>query len=636
MSEPTPDTNTDLAAALAKVVAALPGGGEVRPGQEQMAHAVARAITEQRHLVVQAGTGTGKSLAYLVPAILSGSRVVVATATKALQDQLATKDLPFLQQHLPVPFQFAVVKGRSNYFCRQRGAEVAGGDDQLDLDGADDDLRAGGLGSQVLKLIEWSRQTQSGDRAELDFEPSPRAWAGVSVSAMECPGAARCPRGEDCFAEAARQRAEMADVVVANTHLYGAHLASGGHVLPLHDVVVFDEAHELEDVAATSLGLELGVGRFRALARNMRAVVEPSVMDLVDHVADAGERFTAAIEGYRGQRLTRPLPEELATVVTGAAERVAAALTAVRKAGDADVGRKNRAIQAGGHLGGDLAMIADLPETHVGWIEGPVHNPVLKVAAVDVGKKLREALWGDVTAVLTSATIPPHVTERVGLEETECDVLDVGSPFAFREQGLLYVPRLPEPRRPDYEAAMHAELKALMRAAGGRTLALFTSWRAMQAAADALDSQVPYRLLRQDELPKPALVKAFSSDERTCLFATMGFWQGVDVPGASLSVVAIDKLPFPRPDEPLMQARRDRAGPNAFRIVDLPRAATLLAQGAGRLIRSTTDRGVVAVLDSRLAESTYRREILDAMPRLKRTRDRTEVESFLAPLRESA
>src|SRR4051812_20680975 len=330
-----------------------------------MAEAVARAIEERRHLVVQAGTGTGKSLAYLVPAILSGSKVVIATATKALQDQLATKDLPFLAEHLGSPFEFAVVKGRSNYFCRQRAAEVAGGDDQLDLDDADDELRTGGLGRQVVRLIEWGRKSKNGDRAELDFEPSPGAWAGVSVSAMERPGALKCPRGDDCFAEAARQRAEVADVVVANTHLYGAHLASGGHVLPMHDVVVFDEAHELEDVAATSLGLELGSGRFRALARTMRSVVDPADLDVVERVADAGDRLVAAIEPFRGQRLPAELPADLATVVVGAAEAVAAALGPVRKAGDADAARKARSLQAGGHLGGDLAMVADLPSTHV-------------------------------------------------------------------------------------------------------------------------------------------------------------------------------------------------------------------------------------------------------------------------------
>src|SRR4051812_40643896 len=312
-----------------------------------MAEAVARAIEERRHLVVQAGTGTGKSLAYLVPAILSGNKVVVATATKALQDQLATKDLPFLTEHLPLEFEFAVVKGRSNYFCRQRAAEVAGGDDRLELDEADGDLRSGGLGRQVLKLIEWGRTSKTGDRSELDFEPTPRAWAGVSVSAMECPGATKCPRGEDCFAEAARQRAEHADVVVANTHLYGAHLASGGHVLPLHDVVVFDEAHELEDIAATSLGLELSAGRFRALVRTMRAVVDKNDVDAIEHLDEAGERFEQAIIPWRGQRLPAKLDGDLALVVTGAAERVARALTAVRKssAGDADGARKNRSLQ---------------------------------------------------------------------------------------------------------------------------------------------------------------------------------------------------------------------------------------------------------------------------------------------------
>jgi ATP-dependent DNA helicase DinG len=627
-------TDAAVADALRRVAAALPAGEE-RPGQLQMAQAVAIAMRDREHLVVQAGTGTGKSLAYLVPAILLGEKVVVSTATKALQDQLAGKDLPFLAQHLGMPFEFAVLKGRSNYLCRQRAAEVQGGDGQLDLEDVDDDLRAGGIGKQILRLLEWGRTSPTGDRAELEFEPTPRAWANVSVSAMECPGALKCPRGEDCFAEAARKRAEEADVVVVNSHLYGAHLASGGHVLPLHDVVVFDEAHELEDIAATSLGLELGAGRFRALVRTMRAVVDPTDMPAVDHLDDAGTRLEAAIAPWRGKRLPQGLDAELSAVITGAAERVAAALSAVRKAkqGEIDGARKARALQAGGHLGGDLAMVADLPKTHVAWVEGPPHAPALKVAAVDVGTRLADALWGDVTGVLTSATIPPGLAERVGLPDDHSATIDVGSPFAFREQALLYCPAMPEPRSPKYEAALHAELRALMLAAGGRTLALFTSWRAMLAAADALAADVPWRILRQDALPKPALVRAFVEDEASCLFATMGFWQGVDVPGASCSVVAIDRIPFPRPDEPLTQARRDRAGDAAFRVVDLPRAATLLAQGAGRLIRTSTDRGVVAVLDSRLASAGYKRELLAALPPMKRTRTLAEVEAFLAPLR---
>ena len=625
---------TEVTKALARVVAALPGGGEVRPGQQQMAITIAAALGERKHAIVQAGTGTGKSLGYLVPALLSGSKVVIATATKALQDQLATKDLPFLQQHLGSPFEFAVVKGRSNYLCRQRALEVAGGPDgQLALEDGDGESVAadalGALSRQVMRLLQWAVDSPTGDRSELDFEPSPRAWAQVSVNAMECPGAARCPSGDACFAEAARLRAEQADVVVVNTHLYGTHLASGGHVLPEHDVVVFDEAHELEDVASSSLGLELGAGRFRALARNARSLLDGPEMALLDDVETAGDRWEAALRPFHGKRLPRGLGDDLAGVATAAGERVRAATEAIRKS-SADEARRGRALQAAGHLAGDLAFLLTLPESYVTWVEGPVHSPYLKTSPVDVGPLLDEKLWHEVTAVLTSATIPPFLAERVGLEEGSYEQADVGSPFDYESNGLLYcAAHLPDPRSPDYEPAMHDELEALMRAAGGRTLALFTSWRAMQAAADALSPRVPFRVLTQSDLPKPALVEAFSNDDETCLFATMGFWQGVDVPGASLSLVTIDRIPFPRPDEPLLQARRERARGAAFRVVDLPRAATLLAQGTGRLIRSTTDRGAVAVFDPRLATAGYRWDLVRALPPMRRTRHREEVEGFL-------
>ena len=610
--------------ALEKVVAALPGAGEDRAGQREMAEAVGAAVEEGRHLVVQAGTGTGKSLAYLVPAVLSGMRVVVATATKALQDQLAGKDLPFLAAHLGVPFEFAVLKGRSNYLCRQRVREVAGGDDQLELDD-----NVGELGREVARLIEWGRSSPSGDRADLPFEPRPRAWSNVSVSAMDCPGATRCPSGEECFAEAARQRAEAADVVVVNTHLYGAHLASGGHVLPDHDVVVFDEAHELEDIAAASLGLELGAGRFRALVRSARAVVEPGDNAVLDDLDGAGLRLENALAPYRGKRLPPDLGDDVAAMLRLAADRAARATAAIRK-GDTDDPRRARAVQAAGHLSADLAFVAEEREGWVRWVEGPQHAPVLRVAPIDVGELLAQRLWGDVTAVLTSATIPPGLGARVGLPSDGHTQLDVGSPFPYAEHALLYcAAHLPDPRSPDYEQAMHDELEALLRLAEGRTLALFTSWRAMQAAAEAVHPRVPWTVLTQSDLPKPALVEAFSADEHACLFATMGFWQGIDVPGPALSQVVIDRIPFPRPDEPLFQARRDRAGAGAFRTVDLPRAATLLAQGAGRLIRSSTDRGVVAVLDPRLAKAGYRWDLVRALPPMRRTRHRADVEAFL-------
>ncbi|MGH9152416.1 MAG: ATP-dependent DNA helicase, partial [Acidimicrobiales bacterium] len=282
-------------------------------------------------------------------------------------------------------------------------------------------------------------------------------------------------------------------------------------------------------------------------------------------------------------------------------------------------------------LAADLALAASVPDGSVAWVEGRPGGPVLRMVPVDVGELLAARLWEHVTAVLTSATVPPLLSARVGIAADRCDELDVGSPFPHADHALLYcAAHLPDPRSPRSSDAVHDELEALVRAAGGRTLALFTSWRAVQAAVEALRPRLPWSVLAQGDLPKPALVEAFSSDERSCLFATMGYWQGIDVPGPSLSLVTIDRIPFPRPDEPLVQARRERAGPGAFRLVDLPRAATLLAQGAGRLIRSATDRGVVAVLDPRLASAGYRWDLVRALPPMRRTRHRAEVEAFLS------
>ncbi|HEX3540836.1 MAG TPA: ATP-dependent DNA helicase [Acidimicrobiales bacterium] len=636
-------TTDGVAAALEGVVGALPGGGDSRPGQRQMALAVAQAIATRRHLIVAAQTGTGKSLAYLVPALLSGSRVVVATATKALQDQLATKDLPFLTERLEVPFEFAVLKGRANYLCRQRAREVAGGGDQLELAAASeapgaDGAALGSFGRQVRRLIEWSMTAETGDRAELPFEPHPRAWSMVSVGSTECPGKSRCPSGDVCFAEAARDRAAVADVVVVNTHLYATHLAAGGAILPDHDVVIFDEAHELEDVASSSLGLELAPGRLFALGRTARPLVDDAA--IVDALDDGGTRLTALLETFLGQRLTHPLPEELVTVLTLLRERVTRLAAALRKAeaGPDDSPRKARAQQSVGALAADLDAVLNLAATSVAWIEGSAYAPVLKVAPIDIAALLDALLWqGEQapTAILTSATIPPRLAERLGIPSDRFDQLDVGSPFDYSTQALLYCAlHLPDPRSDRYEAAMHSELEALIRAAGGRTLALFTSWRAMDAATKALRERLPWRVFTQSDLPKPALIQAFKDDERSCLFATMGFWQGVDIPGPALSLVAIDRIPFPRPDEPLLQARRERLGRAAFEQIDLPRAATLLAQGAGRLIRSPHDRGVVAILDPRLATARYRWVLVRALPPMRRTRHRREVEDFLACLRD--
>ena len=725
---PSPATDATVAADLAEewlaaVTAALPDG-RPRPQQVTMARSVAAAMADDRHLVVQAGTGTGKSLAYVVPAVASGRKVVVATATKALQDQLAQKDLPVAAAALPRPFSFAVLKGRSNYLCLQRAAEMDGRGVQQELgaaapaaapapasaardareedagstegsggieeagvaEGAGGGAEGAGSGNegtevdpgrlvdQVRRLLAWADDTDTGDRAELPFEPDHRAWAMVSVGPRECPGAFRCPSGGRCFAERARAEAAAADVVVVNTHLYGAHLASGGAVLPEHDVVVFDEAHEVEEIMTACLGAEITPGRLRAL----QAMARPLLRDDTDAdaVADLGvlaDRLQRALDGRLGERvlhqqlpspsggsrsgrslsgpsLSGPSPsspspddEALVDVLERAASRVDRVLALLRRptpgpllddgAGCAvgDDGPKARAVSAAGHLVEDLARLAGRSDDEVAWVDGTVRAPVLRLSPIDVGPALAEQLWGEVTGVLTSATIPQRLADRLGMAPFGVEEEDVGSPFDYRSHAMLYVARhLPDRRRPESEAAIHEELAALIDAAGGRTLALFTSRRATEAAAAALGPRLPYRLLAQGHLPKGRLLETFADDETSCLFATLGFWQGVDVPGRSLSLVTLDRLPFARPDDPLLQARRDRAGEAAFQLVDLPRAATLLAQGAGRLIRRADDYGVVAVLDPRLATAGYRRVLLAGVPPMKRTTDLTEVQAFLA------
>ncbi|MDQ2727308.1 MAG: ATP-dependent DNA helicase [Actinomycetota bacterium] len=645
-SAPT-DTRTVLPA-LERVTAAL-AHHEHRPAQQRMAAAVADAIAGRRHLIVAAGTGTGKSLAYLVPALAAGTRCVVATATKALQDQLAQRDLPVVAGALGDPVDFAVLKGRSNYICRQRVSEIGGGGDQLTLDdqltgdSRSGDGRAvlGPFAREVQRLAAWSTTAQTGDRADLPFEPSYDAWAQVSVGPRDCPGASRCPAGDECFAEAARKRAADADVVVVNTHLYAAHLASGGEVLPPHDLVVFDEAHELEDIASASLGFDLAGGRVHALARAARPLLgDPST---VDAAGEAASLLADALAPLRGSRLASPLDDTVNERLTLLRERLTRLLAEVRKvAGDTDgaqerSARRIRVQQAGTTLVSEIDQVLTLTEAMVAWVEGPEHAPVLRVAPVDVAALLGALLWDPAdapVAVLTSATIPPRLADRIGLAPGTFDDIDVGSPFDYPTQALLYCPlHLPDPRQAGYEAAMLDELVALIEAAEGRTLALFTSWRAMNAAAVAVAARVPWPVMTQADLPKPALVARFSTEEQSCLFATMGFWQGVDVPGPACSLVTLDRLPFPRPDDPLLQARRDRLGRQAFSTIDVPRAATLLAQGAGRLIRTNTDRGVVAVLDSRLGRARYRWDLVRALPPMARTRHRHEVEAFLAPLR---
>jgi len=618
--------SADIRAALAAVTSALPAAEE-RPGQLQMAEAVAAAITSKRHLVVAAGTGTGKTMGYLVPSVLAGQRVVVATATKALQDQLASKDLPFLAKHLGVPFDWAILKGRSNYICLQRVRELqAASTGQLELDDLAPQVKV-----HIKRLGEWAATTATGDQAELDWMPSEKAWQSVSVGSEECPGATRCPMGEPCFAEAARRRAAVADVIVVNTYLYGLHVASGGVLLPDHDVVIVDEAHSLEDIMSDTVGVAIGSGRFTNLSITLKRIIEDPGM--IAAVIESGVALREAIAPFAGRRLPFPLPDQITqALITGrqCIDNGQAALRAIDTTVEEAKQRRLRAQTQSGRLTEDIDRAIGTNDGYVAFVSGSKDMPRLEIAPLDVGPTLKKGIWDEHTAVLTSATIPASLTDRVGIPAEGVDVIDVGSPFDYASHAILYCAlHMPDPRSDQFAKAVADELVGLITAAGGRTLALFTSWKAMDAAAEAVAGKVPNKILSQRDMPKTALVKAFSEDESSCLFATAGFFQGVDIPGRTLSLVTIDRLPFPRPDDPLLSARRELLGAQAFGQIDLPRASTLLAQATGRLIRTATDRGVVAVFDPRLGKANYRWDIVKALPPMKRTRDRAEVEAFL-------
>ncbi len=686
-------------ATLEKVTSALPNGGESRPGQVQMAKKVGLAIASKRNLIVQAGTGTGKSLAYLIPCILSEKSVVVATATKALQDQLAQKDIPQVGKSLGREIKVAVLKGRSNYICQQKVDEMHQlnvGDNAIDdyLEHADIvgenemlfesetvgmQLRTktskkklkrpktisevesnigkipDGNSDQVKRIVSWISTSATGDLSELDFEPSPQVWHAMSATSDECPGQRKCPAGDRCFCESAKERAKSADVVVVNLHLYGAHLSSGGVVLPQHDVLVIDEAHECEDILLKALGGELSASKIKTFARNLRpqitnnsaasALVGDPALDL----SEAADLLENELRPFYGKRIKLPLPESLLGVINLLESRVENVMRSLRQVMETsqtlsefeDVGTsKNAQLRARLlSIATNLVTLArrfqSATSDSVIWVSENRYSPILNISPIEVGPTLTELLWSEVSGILTSATIPLQVRDRLGLSREDTDELDVGSPFPYRDNAILYCPKnLPPPNEiieSDDDPRLQ-EMVDLVEAAGGRSLILATSWNALSRLADELQSKVPYKVYRQNDLPKPALIEAFAKDESSCLVATLSFWQGVDIPGRTLSLVILDKIPFPRPDDPLLSARRERVETNGFMLVDLPRAAALLAQGAGRLIRSEEDKGVVAVLDSRLATKSYRNTLLTSLPPMKRVIDKKEVLKFLRDL----
>jgi len=623
--------DVDRALALLEVITDdLPGGGEVREGQRAMVRSVAEGLSRREHRVVEAGTGVGKSLAYLVPAAMSGQRVVIATATKNLQDQLATKDAPTVSAH--TKSKVAVLKGRNNYLCRNRAHAQRGG--QMSFDDGSEVPR--GVADQMRRILAWSNETTSGDRDELPFEVDARAWRGLSVTPQECLGRVQCPQGQACFAELAKDRAAESQLLIVNTHLYAAHLASGSMLLPEHEFVVFDEAHEILNIFAALLGTSLNASRLRALAGVARSILGTEFADSALELLNGADRLASALQSqYDAEQLTGFDEDVLRefTQASGLVTRIVEALRALEANGPDAEARKIRALGPAIHLANDMDRVARIRDGELLFLAKRDREVDIEVSLVDVAPRLAEDLWRHVTTVLTSATIPDTLARDLGLEGVTIEHVD--SPFDYQTNSLLYVPQdLPSRNDAGAEEAIIEELIELIGAAGGRTLALFTNRAVMNRVAEVVETRVDTPILVQGTLSRQRIIEQFRDSAEASLFAVTSFWQGIDVPGHSLSLVTIDRLPFAVPNDPLAEARRSRSE-RPFYEVDLPRAAMLLAQGVGRLIRTKTDRGVVAVLDTRLAESNYRSSLFRKLPPMKRTRDKELVHAFLKELHDA-
>ncbi len=596
---------------------ALPGY-EPRSEQTALAAAVDRALRLGEHLVAEAGTGVGKSLAYLIPALQSGQRVVVATATKALQEQLLRSDVPVAASACGRPVRVEVLKGRQNYLCRR---QLQGFQPSLDAEGRD--------GAAFEAMQGWLVSTQTGDRAELEIEPSPALWAELAVGADRCSGR-RCPFVGACFAEAARGRAAEAELVIVNHALYFADLASGGGVLPEHDAVVFDEAHRLEESAAGWLGGRISRAGLRRLVLDVERVSRdgqvPAPQRQLDRVVRSGERLLEAVAPASGRRRVRETPVEPALVLVDALGELAGCLQGAGEEQDA-LARRSLAQAAEVE-----ATLESCPHGRVVWAE----PDALAWAPVDVAEELHERLWGEgPTAILVSATLAvgedaSFVRRRLGLSGAREAI--VGSPYDYREQATLYVPRsMPDPRDDLFLERAADEIVALLSLSEGRALVLTSSYRALDAYRARVRGRVPYEVLVQGEAPRERLLERFREEIGSVLLATSTFWQGVDVPGESLSLLVIDKLPFSAPGDPLHEARCEaveRDGGDWFGSYALPTAVLQLRQGFGRLIRGHSDRGVVAILDPRLRSRGYGRVFLEALPRCPVVDDRGAVAAF--------
>jgi ATP-dependent DNA helicase DinG len=650
-------------------------GGSPREGQIEMAEAVANALSDRHHLLVQAGTGTGKSLAYLVPALVHGKKVLVATATLALQRQLVERDLPkikaALDKELKRDISFAIYKGVGNYICLQKMNNAPNDPEAQAV------LEVSTLEGDAKRLRAWAQSPNAtGDRDDAP-DVDRRVWSANSVSGRECMGADECPSGSKCFAALAKAKAQTADIVVTNHTLLAIEIVDSHPILPERDAIVLDEAHEFMDRTTQAVTEEITAARVLRAANMARKHMPGKAGDAL---FKASEKFSKSLGEYaddlkadptRAGRLDK-LPATLEAPLRAVKEAVAA-VTALISA-DAQIidpntmAERARVKGALNEISQTATKLLKPGHTHVLWFE-PTYS-TLYLAPLAVSDVLRGNLLTQTPVIATSATLTvgksfDAIAKNIGFviggkneaedeEEEEEDnsskkaamdpanlqILDVGSPFDFANQGMLYLPKdLPEPGRDGPSIEALTELGELIQAAGGRTLALFSSWRGVEAADEHLrkvlaELKLPIITQRRGDSVGP-LVDKFAKDEKSILLGTISLWQGIDVPGPACTLVAIDRIPFPRPDEPVLSARAaeaDAAGGSGFMQISLPRAALLLAQGTGRLIRSLDDRGVVAILDSRIVNKRYGSILLNSMPPFWRTSDGAVIKEALRRL----
>jgi len=603
-----------------------------------MAEAVEAAFSERRHLVVEAGTGTGKTLAYLVPAILSGLRVVISTNTKNLQEQLFFKDIPFLQQHFSSPISVCYMKGRSNYACRQKiyDAEkepVLGGLEEI-------------VDFQVIR--EWERHTETGDRAEIKTLPeNSTAWSKLDARRELCTGS-KCPQFQRCFLTEMHRRALERDIIIVNHHLFFADLAvreESDGILPEYHAVIFDEAHELEDVAGQYFGISISNYQFQELARDIGALARRKDFGSVEtdralgSLLEHSDRLFAAMglaegrTGYTKQSEFLERHDQEYFDVLGSLELIGASLQALQKAPEEAIPLVRRADEMRARL---QFWMESRDKKFVYWTERRGRGVFLQATPIDVASILEQRLFDSVdTVVLTSATLAvggkfDYVQGRLGLRNTR--TLLVPSHFDYESQALLYVPlHMPDPRGPAFSSAAADEIIRILRHSRGRAFVLFTSYQQMRQVYDRVSIDIEYETLLQGSGPRHALLDEFRRTPNCVLFATSSFWQGVDVPGEQLSCVIIDKLPFAVPGDPVVEARiraiRDDGG-EPFYGFQVPQAAIALKQGFGRLIRSRSDRGVLAILDNRIMKQRYGKVFFDSLPPYALTNSIADVESF--------